>query len=95
MKEKNVEATIEDLLNESRAEGKDLSIEAKYALNRALDLIRKNKRYYVEKLDLPENTGKRWSADDDKDLLEKYDQGEKIAGIAKDFKRTKGAKSIR
>ena len=91
MKEKNVEATIEDLLDERIDQGKDLSSETKYALRKALDLIKKNKKYYIKKLDLPENTGKRWSDKDDEDLLKRYDLGEKIGSIAKDFKRTKGA----
>ena len=91
IEEKNVESTIEILLDESRTEGKELSLEAKYASSRALDLIKKNKKYYVNKLELPENTGKKWSDEDDKDLLERYDLGEKITSLAKKFKRTKGA----
>ena len=91
MEEKNVESLIEDLLNESHNEGKDLSLESKYALGRALNLIRKNKKYYVKKLDLPENTGMRWSEEDDKCLLRCFDKGYNIASLAKRFKRTNGA----
>ncbi len=91
MEEKNVENVIEDLLDETQSEGKDLSMEAKYALGRALNLIRKNKKYYIKKLELPENTGMRWTEHDDKSLLDLYDSGEKIVYLAKHFKRTKGA----
>ena len=91
MEEKDIESTIVNLLDQRSEDGKDLSLEQKFALNRVLDFIKKEKKYYVKKLGLPVNTGKKWSRQDEQRLLIDYDNGARIHILADKFKRTKGA----
>lgn len=59
------------------------------ALFMALDVLKNEYNRAKKKRKLPENAGKPWTEDQDKNLLELYNEGKEINEIAKMHKRTR------
>ena len=61
------------------------------ALNAAIEAIEKQIELKNRRTQLPDNAGKPWSAAEDKQVAQAYDNDKTIAEIAKEHGRTKGA----
>ncbi len=58
---------------------------------RALGALEVQQKRELKQKDLPENAGKPWSDEDDKQLIAQFDDGAKFGDLARNFKRTAGA----
>jgi DNA-binding NarL/FixJ family response regulator len=61
------------------------------ALFKAIDALRKIQSREVRQKNLPENTGKSWSEEEDNQLIDKFDSGKSCKEISEEHKRTEGA----
>jgi hypothetical protein len=58
------------------------------ALYRAVAAMEIHQKWEARKSQLPENAGKPWTDEDDRQLISEYDSGVKIRDLANKFKRT-------
>ena len=58
------------------------------ALYRAVAVMEARYKWEEKKKQLPENAGKPWTDEDDRQLTSEYDSGVKIRDLARKFKRT-------
>ncbi len=58
------------------------------ALNRAVIVLEARQKWEERKRQMPENAGKQWTDEDDRQLLGGFDNGVKIPDLARKFKRT-------
>jgi hypothetical protein len=61
------------------------------ALFNAIDALGKIQRKQVRQGELPENAGKPWSEEEDKQLIESFDGGKSFKELSEEHKRTEGA----
>ena len=67
----------------------------KEALSSALNAVRAHRSEQVQKLNLPANTGKQWSKEDDQKLGLDFDLGLTVEQMARNFQRTRGSINAR
>lgn len=58
------------------------------AMYRAVTVLEARQKWEDKKKQMPENAGKQWTDEDDRQLLGGFDNGVKIPDLARKFKRT-------